>query len=249
MSETATYLKVGCTAIILSMIEDEALIDPVIVSKPVPAMRQVSYDLTLSSLLQLQDGRKMSAIDIQWSFLESAQEYQQSHGLESVGISDGEQILDIWERTLDGLSRDPSSLAPTIDWVAKKRLIDGFADRHGLGTSDPRLKAIDLQYSDMRPDKGLASKAGLVRIVDEETVRLAIENPPESTRAYFRGQCLKKWPESIAAANWDSMVFDIGDEPLKRVEMNEPLKGTKELVGNIIDDAQSPRDLLRMLSG
>lgn len=133
--------------------------------------------------------------------------------------------------------------------MAKKRLIDGFADRHGLGTSDPRLKAIDLQYSDMRPDKGLASKAGLVRIVDEETVRLAIENPPESTRAYFRGQCLKKWPESIAAANWDSMVFDIGDEPLKRVEMNEPLKGTKELVGNIIDDAQSPRDLLRMLSG
>lgn len=249
MSETATYLKVGCTAIILSMIEDEALIDPVIVSKPVPAMRQVSYDLTLSSLLQLQDGRKMSALDIQWSFLESAQEYQQSHGLESVGISDGEQILDIWERTLDGLSRDPFSLAPTIDWVAKKRLIDGFADRHGLGTSDPHLKAIDLQYSDMRPDKGLASKAGLVRIVDEETVRLAIENPPESTRAYFRGQCLKKWPESIAAANWDSMVFDIGDEPLKRVEMNEPLKGTKELVGNIIDDAQSPRDLLRMLSG
>jgi proteasome accessory factor A len=132
--------------------------------------------------------------------------------------------------------------------VAKKRLIDGYADRHGLGTSDPRLKAIDLQYSDMRPDKGLASKVGLVRIVDEETVRLAIENPPESTRAYFRGQCLKKWPESIAAANWDSMVFDIGDEPLKRVEMNEPLKGTKELVGDIIEVARSPRDLLRMLS-
>jgi len=249
MSETATYLKVGSTAIVLSMIEDEALIDPVILSQPVPAMRQVSYDLTLSSLLQLDDGRKMSALDIQWTFFESAQAYQRSRGLESVGVSDGEHIIDLWGRTLEGLSHDPSSLAHTLDWVAKKRLIEGYADRHGLRPSDPRLKAIDLQYSDMRPDKCLASKVGLTRILDHESVVRAIDNPPDSTRAYFRGQCLKKWPESIAAANWDSMVFDIGDEPLKRIEMNEPLKGTKELVGDIIQAARSPRDLLRLLSG
>jgi proteasome accessory factor A len=249
MSETATYLKVGSTAIILSMIEDEALVDPVMLSRPVPAMRQVSYDLTLSSLLQLEDGRKMSALEVQWTYFESARNYQHSHGLESVGISDGERIVDLWGRTLEALSTDPTSLAHTLDWVAKKRLIDGYADRHGLQPTDPRLKAIDLQYSDMRPDRGLASKVGLTRILDKEAVLQAIDDPPESTRAYFRGQCLKRWPESIAAANWDSMVFDIGDEPLKRIEMNEPLKGTRELVGDVIRMAASPRDLLRLLSG
>lgn len=249
MSETATYLKVGTTAIILAMIEDEALSDPVVLSKPVPAMRQVSYDLALSSLLQLVDGRKMTALDIQWLYLESARRYSRTHGLESVGTADGERVIELWEATLEGLSKDPMSLVNTLDWVAKKRLIDGYADRHNLSASDPRLKAIDLQYSDMRLDKCLAARVGLNRILDEETVRVAIEDPPESTRAYFRGQCLKKWPESIAAANWDSMVFDIGDEPLKRVEMNEPLKGTKELVGEIIRAAQSPKDLLKLLSG
>ena len=55
--------------------------------------------------------------------------------------------------------------------------------------------------------------------------------PPTTTRAYFRGTCLAKWPDDIVAANWDSLVFDIGRDPLRRVPMMEPLRGTADHVG------------------
>jgi proteasome accessory factor A len=248
MSESATYLKVGSTSIILSMIEDGALRDDLILAHPVPAMRHVSYDLELHETLLVGDGKRMSALDVQWALLYEARKYQDSHGLEAVGEQDGERILDLWERVLDGLTRDPMSLSHVVDWVAKYRLVRGYADKHALASHDPRLKAIDLQYSDMRPERGLAGRLGLDRLVDDSSVLRAIDNPPETTRAYFRGVCLQRWPESVASANWDSMVFDIGDEPLRRVEMNEPLKGTKDLVGAILDAASSPEDLLRRLS-
>ena len=248
LSETATYLKVGSTAIVLSMIEDGFIGEEMAIFHPVQSMRDVSYDVALTRLLSLADGRRMSALEMQWTYLEAARRYQASVGLESVGEADGDRILSTWEEVLSGLERDPSTLSDRIDWIAKKRLIDGYAIRHGLQTSDARLKAIDLQYSDMRREKSLALRSGLQVIVDTEVVGRGMSHPPTSTRAYFRGMCLRKWPESVAAANWDSMVFDVGGEPLRRVEMNEPLKGTEDLVGEILESSQSPEDLLRRLS-
>ena len=48
-----------------------------------------------------------------------------------------------------------------VDWVAKQRLVDGFRDRHGLAADSSRLKAIDLQYHDLRADRCLAARVGL----------------------------------------------------------------------------------------
>lgn len=248
MSETATYLKIGSTSIVLSMIEDDVLTEDLTIVRPVEAMRLVSYDLSLRKPLLLTDGRRMSALEIQWSYLETARKYQASFGLDSVGEEDGNRVLDLWETTLNGLESDPESLATTLDWVAKRRLVEGYARRHGLSGADPRLKAIDLQYSDMRPEKGLAVRCNLEKLVDMAMVTHAMDNPPESTRAYFRGVCLRRWPESIASANWDSIVFDVGGEPLQRIEMNEPLRGTKELVGEILETSRSPKDMLKRLS-
>ena len=68
----------------------------------------------------------------------------------------------------------------------------------------------------------------MVRLVDEQDVTRAIENPPEDTRAYFRGRCLQQYPEAVAAASWDSVIFDIpGHESLQRVPTLEPLRGTR----------------------
>ena len=248
LSETATYLKIGSTAIVLSMIEDGFVGNDLALVHPVQSMRSVSYDVDLSELLELADGRRMSALDMQWIYLEAARRYRDSSGLESVGERDGESILSTWEEILTGLENDPSSLSDRIDWIAKKRLVEGYAVRHELRNTDARLKTIDLQYSDMRREKSLALRCGLRTLVDAEMVGRAMSHPPTTTRAYFRGMCLRKWPESVAAANWDSMVFDIGGEPLRRVEMNEPLKGTEELVGGILESSQSPEDLLRRLS-
>ena len=247
MSEMATYLKVGTTAIVLAMIEDDVLGDDVILAHPVTAIRQVSNDPTLKATVTLGNGKRARALDVQWHLLERARVWADRFGLDAVTVDDGKRILDEWEHVLTGLERDPGSVADVVDWVAKKRLVDGYATRHGLQATDARLKAIDLQYSDLRRDRSLAARCGLRTLVGDDSVRTAIDAPPETTRAYFRGSCLAKFAPNIVAANWDSIVFDIGREPLKRVPMMEPLRGTKELTAGLIAASATAAELVAKL--
>src|SRR4051812_5884104 len=247
MSEVATFLKVGTTALVLAMIEDDALGDELLLANPVAAIRQVSHDPTLQRTIMLRSGRRATAMEIQWALVERARKYEQSHGLSAVGEAVGVAVLAEWEAILAGLERDPGSVADSVDWVAKQRLVDGYAERHGLRAGDARLKAIDLQYHDMRPDRSLASRCGLRTLVSPVDVRSAMTEPPTTTRAYFRGRCLAKWPDDIVAANWDSLVFDVGREPLRRVPMMEPLRGTADVVARLIDDSDTPHELLTKL--
>ncbi|MEL7208983.1 MAG: depupylase/deamidase Dop, partial [Actinomycetota bacterium] len=215
MSQVATFLKVGTSAIIFAMLEDEAL-EMLPLDDPVPAMHHVSHDLTLAAPVTMADGTTATALDVQWNLLEQAKSWADRFGLESVGESCGKQILERWEDVLGGLESDPMSLAGQVDWIAKKRILEGFMDRHDCGWDDSRLSALDLQYHDLRPGKSLAAKAGLERLVDDADAEVAIEEPPGDTRAYFRGKCLQKFADQVVAANWDSIVFDVGDDPLRR---------------------------------
>ncbi len=247
MSVVATYLKVGTTAIVLSMIEDDELGVDLSLATPVPALRAISHDPSLSTTVELASGGTITALDLQWEYFERARKYAQSRGLESVGEEVGADVLARWEAVLHGLETDPDSVADTVDWVAKRRLLDGYRARHGLEWGDDRLAAIGLQYHDLRTERCLALRAGLQTIVDPVDVDHAVANPPVSTRAYFRGRCLQKWPESIVAANWDSLVFDVGGDPLRRVPMMEPSRGTEAHVGTLIDECETAADLLGRL--
>jgi Pup amidohydrolase len=247
MSEVATYLKVGATAIVLAMIEDDVMGDDLALANPVGALRQVSHDPALKRSIMLRSGRRARALEIQWSLVERARKYERSHGLGCVGEELGADVLARWEAVLTGLEHDRDSVASVVDWVAKQRLVEGFAERHQLRAGDPRLKALDLQYHDMRPDKCLARRVGLESLVTDEEVRKAMTEPPTTTRAYFRGRCLAKWPGDIVAANWDSLVFDVGRDPLRRVPMMEPLRGTAEHVARLIDESDTATELLARL--
>jgi proteasome accessory factor A len=247
MSEVATYLKVGTTSIVLSMIEDDALGDDWTLGNPVTAIRQVSHDPSLRQTIMLSDGARATALEIQWGLFERARKYEQSHGLECVDEAVGADVMNRWEHVLTGLESDPDTVGNWVDWVAKRRLVKGFADRHGLAPSSAKLKAIDLQYHDMRPDRCLALRAGLDTLIDPAEAIRAMTHPPETTRAYFRGRCLEKYPDDIVAANWDSLVFDIGRDPLRRVPMMEPLRGTAGHVATLIDESETARDLLERL--
>lgn len=249
MSEIATYLKVGTTAIILAMIEDDELGDDWVLRNPVLAIREVSHDPTLRQPVTLRDGTRATALEVQWGLLERARKYEQSHGLESVDEHIGADVLDRWEEVLTGLEGDPVSVANVVDWVAKLRLVEGYAERHDLPSGSARLKAIDLQYHDLRRDRCLALHAGLDTLVPEDEVLDAMTQPPTTTRAYFRGRCLDKFPNEVVAANWDSLVFDIGRDPLRRVPMMEPLRGTAEHVATLIDTSETARELLDRLGG
>ncbi|MET0577872.1 MAG: depupylase/deamidase Dop [Ilumatobacteraceae bacterium] len=247
MSEVATYLKVGTTSIVLAMIEDDALGDDWLLGNPVSAIRQVSHDTSMTRTIMLRDGRRATALEIQWGLLERARKYEQLHGLACVDEEVGRDVLRRWEQVLTGLERDPATVASCVDWVAKKRLVDGYAERHDIAPGSARLKAIDLQYHDLRPERGLAARAGLDTIIDQADVEASITRPPTSTRAYFRGRCLAKYPDEIVAANWDSIVFDVGREPLRRVPMMEPLRGTADHVARLIDESDTAVQLLDRL--
>ena len=247
MSEVATFLKLGTTAIVLAMIEDDAIGDDLTLAHPVTAIRQVSNDPSLKATIALGSGKRMTALDVQWQLLERARTWADRHGLDSVSVDDGKRVLEEWESVLTGLESDPNEVADVVDWVAKKRLVDGYAQRHDLAPTDARLKAIDLQYSDLRRDRSLAARCGLRTMVDDAAVREAVDTPPESTRAYFRGTCLARFAPEIVAANWDSIVFDIGRDPLKRVPMMEPLRGTKALTADLFATSATAADLIARL--
>ena len=245
-SEVATFLKLGTTSLVLAMIEDGAITRDLTLADPVTAIRQVSHDPTLRQTVALRNGERMSALDVQWALYEMADRYSTQRGLECLG-GDGPVVMTRWHDVLSGLSTDPSSVATVVDWVAKKRLVDAYAERHGVSGYDLRTKALDLQYHDMRVDKSIARRVGLEVLCDPEHVARAVTDPPTDTRAYFRGRVLERWPESVVAANWDSIVFDVGRDPLRRVPMMEPLRGTRDLVGDLIDSSADVTELLARL--
>jgi Pup amidohydrolase len=247
LSEVATFLKVGTTALVLSMIEDDELPRDLALVAPVAAVRHVSHDVALTVPLELADGSRMTALEVQWEYLDMARKYAESRGLEAVGEEVGAEVLRRWESVLSALETDPMSLSGTLDWVAKRSLVEAYRKRHGLGWDDARLDALDLQYHDLRPSKSLFARLPMERLTTDAEVQAAMTEPPRTTRAYFRGRCLQKWAGSIVAANWDSLVFDVGGDPLRRVPMMEPLRGTAAHVEELVDSCSSPAELLERL--
>ena len=216
-------------------------------ANPVAAIRHVSHDPSLQRTVLLRNGRRATALEIQWGLLELALKYERSHGLEPVGHDVGREVLALWEGILTGLETDPESVAHQVDWVAKRRVVEAYAARHDAHPGDARLKALDLQYHDLRRDKCLARRVGLDVLTTQTEVYDAMTYPPLTTRAYFRGRCLAKWPDEIVAANRHSMVFDILREPLRRVPLMGPLRRTAESVARLIDESDTPAELLARL--
>ena len=253
LCDVATYLKMGTTSIVLAMIEDGALDQADLMPRnPVREMHAVSHDTTLQHRLVMNDGSRRTAIEIQEQICTLARAYcaQQAAGDIDEQTLD---VLDRWSATLAGLAADPMTCATTVDWVAKLSLLEEYRARDGLDWSAHRLQAIDLQYSDVRRDKGLAARlearGRLARLFSDDEVDRAMSRPPHDTRAYFRGECLRRYPEQVAAASWDSVVFDIpGQESLLRVPTLEPLRGTREHVGALLDACPTPQELIAALS-
>jgi proteasome accessory factor A len=247
LCEVATFLKLGTTALVLKLIEDDEVPDLALAS-PVSALHEVSRDLTCTALLRMADGRKLTALQIQWEYLERARKYVEAAETTAENL----EVLDRWESVLAALEDDPMQLHRELDWVAKYRLLQAYRERDGLEWSDHKLRAIDLQYHDVRRDRGLynrlASSGKVERLATDEEIDRAMMEPPQDTRAYFRGRCIQRYPDAIAAASWDSIIFDTGAEALQRVPMREPLRGTRAQVEDLLaraEDAAALVDLLR----
>ena len=250
LSEVATLLKVGTTALILAMLEDDALpVRDLTPADPVRAMHAVSADLDLARPILMADGSTATALTIQWELFTAARKYADHEGLAVLGDEQvGETVLARWESVLHALETDPSSLSRQLDWVAKRSLVEAYRERRGCAWDDGRLAALDLQYHDLRPERSLYARLGMERLVDDQSVAGAVTQPPAETRAWFRGQCLARWPDAVVTANWDSLVFDLGTDPLRRVPMMDPLRGTAAHTAALLDASATPAELLERLS-
>src|SRR3954453_22065427 len=250
LAEISTYLKVGTTALVLAMIEARSLPRDLALEEPVEALQAISHDPSLTHQVRLRDERRLTALEGQRLYLEQVEKF-----VENQGEAD-DQTIDVlrrWAEVLEDLSVDPMRCADRLDWPAKLRLLEGYRARDGLGWGDSRLHLVDLQYSDVRPEKGLyprlVARGSMQRLLTDAEVARAMVNPPADTRAFFRGECLRRYPAQVAAASWDSVVFDLGRENLVRIPTMEPLRGTREHVGALFEASATAQELVDTITG
>jgi len=247
LSEYTIYLRTGVTTLVLAMIEDGAIRKNLSLRDPVRAIKEYSHDPSCRKELPLESGKKLTAVQIQAEYLEMAHQYVASRSVDP----ETKDVLARWQHVIEALGRDPMELREQIDWVMKRALIEGFMERKSLDWESPQVQMLDLQYHDLRPDKGLyyllERQGKAERVVTDEEITTAIRRPPEDTRAYFRGECLRRYGPAVFGVNWDSISFSVDDEPIKRILMAEPLKGSKAHVEELLANSPTAADLVRNL--
>jgi proteasome accessory factor A len=249
MSDFSNILKVGSTSLIISMIENGFLdFDEVNLQNPVGVVKDISHDLDLKKVYVTTNGKEFSAIDVQEWYLEKSKLYLSQHGYDD----NSRQVIDFWEQAIAGLRNKKEDLADRIDWIAKLNLIKKYQEKNELTIEDDLIKSLDFKYSEITSDDGIAQVLKRNRLLKEYVnsmeVQIAISEPPTDTRAWFRGKTVSKFPKSIAAASWDSLIFDIDkNQPLFRINTSDPLKGTQASTGEIISHSDTALDLVNSI--
>lgn len=253
LSQSANYLKFGTTALVLDLIE-QGLAPVAEIHEPVEALHAVSHDVSLTQKMRLTDGRRLTALEVQWLYFEAAAQQAHRSGADSIPGGDGHTaaVLQAWEQVLTGLGRGVDQVSRTVEWAAKLSLIQQYRARDSLNWSDPRVGLIDLQWSDVRPEKGLyyrlLQRNRMDTVVSEGEIAAAVGNPPTDTRAYFRGRAISQFGPQVAGASWDSVIFELPQyRRLRRVATREPLRGTQKLTGELFDRHQDVEGFLEEL--
>lgn len=225
--DISTFLKVGTTSLVLGLLESGNIplsLEAATLTDPVAATWQISHDLSLRVPLEMQDGTAKTAVDIQEMYLEAVRDE-----IEKNGNKDSEtlEIIDLWQQTLDALRTDIFSLATQVEWIAKYQLLQSWQHKYGQSDLGEKLRALDLQWHDLRPEKSVVQKlrqAGRVKqLFSDAEVQWAAANPPSQTRAYVRGSLIKNFPAGVAAAGWGGIVLDIPENPqLVRIPLLDP---------------------------
>jgi proteasome accessory factor A len=234
MSEYISYVKVGSTVAILQMLEDDVLFRDLTLENPIRAIREISHDITCRRKVRLANGRELSALDMQWEYLERVIRYARTTGFPPQVQS----AVQMWEHLLTGLEKDPLSLQRECDWVAKYHLIENYGASRGLAMNDPRLALIDLSYHDVTRERGLyylLERRGLVeRIVTDEHIDRALLHPPQTTRARLRGDFIKAAKARNRDFTVDWVHLKLNDQAQRTVLCKDPFRAVDERVDKLI---------------
>jgi proteasome accessory factor A len=208
MSEWATAMKIGTTALVLDLIE-RGQAPQLEIAQPIDANKAISRDQTYDWIIELRDGRKISAIDVQRIYLHAAAKIGNQSDDE-----DRQWVLREWENVLNDLERDVMTARDRVDWATKKFLLNALQDEEKLSWNDPWLQSIDLEYHNVDLETGLyyevVRQGAIRRVVSEDDIKTSIFAPPETTRAFFRGRSVAKFNDQITSLQWDEIVFANG---------------------------------------
>ena len=236
MSEYASFLKVGATSILLTMLEDKAqVLRDLTLENPIRAIREISQDMTLTQKVRLANGRDITALEIQSEYLERALKYSDSKGF----AEDETKALGMWKHVMEQLHSDPSTLWRECDWVAKLRLIERYQERDGISLSHPKASLVDLMYHDVDRNRGLFYKlqdAGQVdRTTTDAAIAEAMVSPPSTTRARLRGAFVKRAKERRRDYTVDWVHLKLNDQAQRTVLLKDPFKAHDERVERLIE--------------
>lgn len=235
MSEYATYVKVGTMVALLQMIERDVVFRDLTLENPIRAIREVSHDMSCTRKIKLANGRELSALDIQWEYLDRAMRFARSPGF----APEVQRAVDRWEHLLTGLEKDPMTLDREVDWVMKYRLLERYAETRGLPMSDPKLSMMDLAYHDVDRARGLyyllEAKGRAERIVTDERVAEAVVKPPQTTRARLRGAFIKAAKAKKRDFTVDWVHLKLNDQAQRTVMCKDPFKSYDERVEKLIE--------------
>jgi proteasome accessory factor A len=232
MSEFSTYLKVGTTALVLQMIEDDFLPPIFSLRNPVRAIKDISRDLTCREAVPLNSGKKYTALELQKEYLDLAHRYYSTRPMSP----EAADILQKWEYVLTKLEEDPMQLHHEIDWVIKLHLLQAYGERTNLSpeASGDRMLMLDLQYHDIRREKGLyfllERKGRVVRLATDEQIEKAMVDPPQNTRAKMRGELIKLAKMKRIPYDLDWNYIRIGYLLNLWVKCNDPFQEENEKV-------------------
>jgi len=235
MSEYTTFLKIGSTACMLRMMEDKSFsLRDLTLENPVRAIRDISHDLTCRRKVRLASGRELSALDVQREYLDRAMKYADTKGFTKLE----QRALEMWEHCVSTIENDPLKLATEVDWVIKHNLIEAFRSRHALDLDDARVALLDLQYHDIRRDRGIFYRLqarGLVeRICAEADIEAALSEPPQTTRAKLRGDFIKQAKLRKRDYTVDWVHLKLNDQAQRTVICKDPFKSSDERVEKLI---------------
>lgn len=235
MSEYATYVKMGTVAALLQMIEHDVVFRDLTLENPIRAIREIAHDPTCKKKIRLANGRELSALDIQWEYLDRVMRFSRSPGFPR----EIQGAIDRWEHLLTGLEKDPMTLDREVDWVIKYKMLNDYSERRGLPLSDPRMGMLDLSYHDVNRDRGiyyLMARRGLVdRVVNDERIAKAVVEPPQTTRARLRGSFIKAAKAKRRDFTVDWVHLKLNDQAQRTVLCKDPFKAFDDRVEKLIE--------------
>ena len=233
MNEWASYLKIGATALLLRMVEEGVQIRDMTLENPIRAIREISHDTSCKRKVRLANGREASALDMQKEYLDKALRWVDQRDDRVL-----KEIAGMWQHAIYNLEHDQTKLERQVDWIAKRKIVEAFRERHKLPLAHPRIALMDLAYHDVNQRRGLyyilQRRGEAERMCDEEDVERATQEPPQTTRAKLRGEFIRAAKRKRRDFTVDWVHLKLNDQAQRTVLCKDPFRSVDERVAKLI---------------